>query len=72
MRIQTDSTITLEARECRVLTEAAAILRHIGKVCDNVTADAISKAAATCLEAVDAFKKPTPEPPDKSKGKPTT
>lgn len=31
MRIQTDGTITLEARECRVLREASAIVGHLAK-----------------------------------------
>lgn len=68
MRIQTDGTITLEARECRVLTEAAAIVAHIGMHDGGV--ESASQAETTLQAMVDTYgkKKPAPEPPEKSKG----
>ena len=70
MRIQTDGTITLEARECRVLREAAAIVGHLAK---HLGSKEASVDAESLLNFADTMgKQPTPEPPPTGKGKPTT
>ena len=65
MRIQTDGTITLEARECRVLREASAIVGHLAKNLgsqdDDFNGEILSNLATSLA------KKPAPEPA-KSKG----
>jgi len=70
MRIQTDGTITLEARECRVLKEAAAIVGHLAPHFDTIEGvSAFADIAADLRRLASRFGKPAPEPPEKGKGK---